>query len=1097
MATEVEQRERAMQQVYRTLDRARTVWRLVEALDGLLKTFLVGAGGLVAGMVLDNLFHLPAAARATYAALLVLATMVTAGRFLVYRLLRPLTDEMVAAHLERNLPELDNRLINAVLFYHERFKDTLARRMALSQIVETARWVARRALPSPPDARRLRRPARWAGVLVGAAGLYALLFTAHFGNAFMRMVRPGAHVPPLTDTRLVVRPGDSRVLQGADLRVEAEVRGVLPERAELLVRADGGRSTADMAFRGNAFTHSFTNVQRDFSYRVRAGDALTRWYDVTVGRRPQVADVELTYDYPAYTGLAERTAPGGDVRAVVGTRVSFRVTTEVPVRAGRLELTPDGDELEQEVVPLRRTAPTELAGRMTLRRSGRYAVRVADEQGVENLPGAHRVEAVPDAAPRVHFVKPGRDLAVPPGGRVTLLAAAEDDFSLRSLHLFIQREAGRDWERAQSWEYPGGTKLAREGAVLDMAALGVPDGATLAYYMQAHDGVRREGEEAGRSRVLHVRVTEDAPAAGDLEAAHEALRDVLRRLIEMQERNLAATRAVRAWSGQTGQGTEFSLRAAALVATQEDIYAGAREAVTAWAGHEQAGLVEALGRIASGPISDAVRRLRELQQARSDEQAAARAGAAAEPQAEALALLKQLLDDPAGALASLREQEDRAERVAEREEPLADARQLAERMLRSLEDFGREQEHVIELTRRLAQKPVDDFTDEDRGTLQDILETERGWADFFQDAATDLSKLPPQDRSLATQAKEFLEVWSEVQKAVEALEREAVELAVPHEQAGLELAESIETNIEQWLTETMDDQRWSMEDPLEEYDTPIAELPDELQDLIGELIETEEDMLEEFEDMTSGWMDSLDLGAGWDAMDGPISNMSARGVTGNRLPNIHEIAGRSGEGRTGRSSGQFVEETATGKGGRPTPSRLTPDPFEGGWVDDTSGEAPTGATGGGKVSGHGAEGFHGPAPPPLQQQLRRMAERQHQLIDVARRLDHGLTKHRYPRGRLPDTIELMALQERALREGDVSTFGSYQRVVLANLREVKELSEIQKRLIRDRSALLPQRLRDEIASVREEEVPEPYREMLRNYYRALSEGAILEAGGGH
>ena len=68
-------------------------------------------------------------------------------------------------------------------------------------------------------------------------------------------------------------------------------------------------------------------------------------------------------------------------------------------------------------------------------------------------------------------------------------------------------------------------------------------------------------------------------------------------------------------------------------------------------------------------------------------------------------------------------------------------------------------------------------------------------------------------------------------------------------------------------------------------------------------------------------MDSLDKGAGWGAADGPISNMSARGVTGNTLPNNMEISGRSGEGRSGRSSGQMVEATAEGKGGRKTPSR--------------------------------------------------------------------------------------------------------------------------------------------------------------------------------
>ena len=120
---------------------------------------------------------------------------------------------------------------------------------------------------------------------------------------------------------------------------------------------------------------------------------------------------------------------------------------------------------------------------------------------------------------------------------------------------------------------------------------------------------------------------------------------------------------------------------------------------------------------------------------------------------------------------------------------------------------------------------------------------------------------------------------------------------MPNEQAGLELAEELTTHIEKWLPDTPDRDQWAMEQPMGEYETPSAELPTELEDLVGELMEEEEDTFAEMEDASSSWMDSLDKGAGWDAMDGPISNMSAQGVTGNRLPNSSEIGGRSGEVR--------------------------------------------------------------------------------------------------------------------------------------------------------------------------------------------------------
>ena len=1108
MASSTDQRERAMELVYARIDRARASWRTIAALDGLVRTFTVCGAALIAVLLADNVFHLPPGARLVGAATLAALLVAMLARRVTYPLFRRLTDEMVAAHVEHAFPELNNELINSVLLHGERFRDSLTRLMVESQLSHTAQTVRDRPLASRRDVEGLRRHVPWVSTVVGVLAVYALFFSGHMRNALARIVQPFSPIAPLTDTRLDVRPGDASVLQGDAVRIEARVSGLLPESARIsMAMAEGERSSDAMTFEGNAFTYTLQNVQQDLAYRVEAGDALTPRYRITVRRRPAVSDLTVTYTYPAYTGLPERTETEatGDLRAPVGTIVRLAVRTDRAVPGGRIEMTPlgafDGAAAASQTTPLIATDGGVLAGELIVKHSGRYSIVVEDEAGVANVPRVRHIEAVPDAAPRVRFVEPGEDVAVAAGAAVTLLATAEDDFSLQALHLFVQRSPGAEWEKVRSWQYEPATHLVREGAVLDTSRMGTPAGASLAYYAQANDGLRHEGERAGRSRVYHVRVLDPEAAAAASRDVREALADVVRRLIKLQGANLGATRDLSAWAGSQADldesngrpWREFGERTHTLVGAEEDIYKQAAEAARTYGTEDASRTAEALERVTSGPVADAVDLLKDLKAADRQEEIQTRAGAAEARQAQIVALLEQLLADPAAALASLAAEEEVGEELGERLDEIVSGNELAERLLKALDRFGEEQRRIIEMTNQLAEKPVDDFTDEDEKALQEIIDKEKEWTKFFQEAATDLSKLPPQDFSLASQAKEFLEIYSEVQVAAEEAERKAIELAVPHEQAGLELAESIETNIEKWLMEDKDNILWSMEEPLEDYDVPLVELPDELQDLIGDLVESEEDMLEEFDDVTSGWMDSLDIGAGWDTQDGPISNMSAKGVTGNRLPNTSEIGGRSGEGRTGKSSGQFVEEQAVGKGGRQTPSRLTPDPFEAGWVDDTSGESGTGATGGGKVSGMGAEGFQGPSPPPLQQELKRLAVQQQDLIDKARRLDYGLQKYRHPRGRLPESIELMQTVKTDLDRGEVSTFGSYQRIVLSNLRELKELTEKQKQLMRDRSALLPKKVREEIESGWDEDVPEQYREMVRNYFRALSEaGAQAE-----
>ena len=277
--------------------------------------------------------------------------------------------------------------------------------------------------------------------------------------------------------------------------------------------------------------------------------------------------------------------------------------------------------------------------------------------------------------------------------------------------------------------------------------------------------------------------------------------------------------------------------------------------------------------------------------------------------------------------------------------------------------------------------PVEDFAAKEEELLKRMAAAEDDWAKFMKDLHSDLSKLPEQDFANSSMAKELVEIQTELKMAEDALLKKSVDIAVPLEQLGYERAEELKTNIEKWLPDTPDREKWSQEESLTDKDkeAPMAELPKELEDMVGDLMEKEEDLFDEMEDVSSSAADSLDKGAGWDAMDGPISNMSAKGVTGNRLPNTSEIGGRSGEGRQGKSSGEFVGDEAVGKGGRKTPSRLTPDPVVKGQIKDHSKQSAGGATGGGKESGKGGEGLEGPVAaqsrPPQRRTPRRQASR--------------------------------------------------------------------------------------------------------------------------
>ena len=421
----------------------------------------------------------------------------------------------------------------------------------------------------------------------------------------------------------------------------------------------------------------------------------------------------------------------------------------------------------------------------------------------------------------------------------------------------------------------------------------------------------------------------------------------------------------------------------------------------------------------------------------------------------------------------------------------ADVKEKLEAIRKKLDKFLAQQKKIIEASENLAKTPVEDFTAKEEELLKGMAAAEDDWAKFMKELQSDLSKLPEQDFANSSMAKELAEIQTELKMAEDALLKKSVEIAVPLEQLGYERAEELKTNFEKWLPDSPDREKWSQEESLTDKDkeAPMAELPGELEDLVGELMEQEEDLFDEMEDVSSSAADSLDKGAGWDAMDGPISNMSAKGVTGNRLPNKSEIGGRSGEGRQGKSSGEFVGDEAVGKGGRKTPSRLTPDPVVKGQIKDHSKQSAGGASGGGKESGKGGEGLEGPVPrQPGPRDAERLAGRQAALRNKAESIDLQFKVGGFHHTDLKKMIEAMSQVERDLKAGRYQNALRQRHVLVEGLGNVKQYLKGEFEVRKDATANLPTDIQKEILGSMQDPSPAGWEELNRRYFDRLSKG---------
>ncbi len=414
-----------------------------------------------------------------------------------------------------------------------------------------------------------------------------------------------------------------------------------------------------------------------------------------------------------------------------------------------------------------------------------------------------------------------------------------------------------------------------------------------------------------------------------------------------------------------------------------------------------------------------------------------------------------------------------------------------EKILDTLDDILQKQKDLIPPTEDLLEIPEEQRIIEQEEELQRLAQAENRLLDEIKDFNEYLKNLSPQKFDNPSLVDEWNEIIENVERAEESLIGNAVEIALESEEAAVwsieQLEERIESELESWLPDKPDRTKWNLEDAPEDVidDISMVDLPEELEDLIGELIEDEEDVTEETEDLSSNWA-SADLEEGWDVMDGQISNYSAKGKTGNTLPESTEARGRSGEGRTGKSGGEFVEKYAQHKDDRQTPARMRDEPFEDAVVEELDNKPPSESTGGGKKSGMGPEGFTGKPPLMLQEKLNRLSQKQSEIRDKAEKLDRVLNSLYLSPKELVESIRVMEQIEEELTKAQLDKVVEKQRKVISNFNTLQRaVTDPVQSLVEQKKTNLEKH--EPVATMQDQQFPEQYAEALNLYFRSIAE----------
>ena len=280
--------------------------------------------------------------------------------------------------------------------------------------------------------------------LAGAVGILLFLFgPSYLRHGLTALLTPMGSVEAASPYSIEVTPGDMTVARGSDQTVTARLVGFESDEVDLFMRASDSAPFERLPLvpvddGADVFEVLLFDLQDSANYFVESIGVQSGTFSLEVIDLPYVERLELEYFFPAYTGLEPRLVEdGGDIAVLERTEVRLRVIPTMGTAGGQLVL---DEENRSNLVP---QSDGTLTASFLVEEPGFYRIDLQEPDGqLVTASPQYTIDVLTDQPPAVMFVEPGRDTTASAIEEMFVEARADDDFGLRSLQLVFSINGG-------------------------------------------------------------------------------------------------------------------------------------------------------------------------------------------------------------------------------------------------------------------------------------------------------------------------------------------------------------------------------------------------------------------------------------------------------------------------------------------------------------------------------------------------------------------------------------------------------------------------------------------------------------------------------
>ena len=330
----------------------------------------------------------------------------------------------------------------------------------------------------------------FAGVGLGCLGTLIWMVVASRGfmgyGATLLWTGEQKNAKPLYS--LAVTPGDVIARRNSDQLITARVAGLHPEKVQLFAHYQSASGWEPVAMQvqsdqGGAASYQFVlaGLPESVEYYVTAGPLTSQHYRVRVVDLPSVKKIQVTYQFPKWTGLKPVVQEqSGDLRAIEGTDASIEVEMDKPLNEGRLALD------DNKAISLSAGAGNTYKGSIHMNKDGAYHIAALEQGQAVRLSEDYFIATDKAEPPQVSISHPGGDYRASPIEEVKVGVEAADQFGVRDMHLHYSVNGGAD--RDINLLKTPGAKNADGSYTLRLEDFKLVPGDLVSLYATAKDG---------------------------------------------------------------------------------------------------------------------------------------------------------------------------------------------------------------------------------------------------------------------------------------------------------------------------------------------------------------------------------------------------------------------------------------------------------------------------------------------------------------------------------------------------------------------------------------------------------------------------------